>query len=459
MHKGSDMESKAILDQVRENLDSIMSQDSEMARALWEQFTQLHPADIADFISDLPRHDFKELFERLHGELKIDVFEDLSDSMRLYSLSFMPDEERIEVLNKVHADQLTDLFDLLPEDELKKYLGLLRKDLQHRVLSLLKFHPESAGGIMNTEVFSLMENVTVEKSVNMLKQLSSSREIYRQIYVTDRTHRLVGYVQLEDLLMQDPDARIGAFMRENALIIQVTEDRESVSKKMVHYGLAVAPVVDESLHFLGIIPSLTLIDVLMEEASEDVQKMSALAPMKESYFETSFPQLLYERTRILVALLLAGSFSTTIMRSYESTLHVGFLLYFASMLISTGGNTSNQTSAMVIQGLALGDIQPSNVSRFLKRELLMACVIALILALTGFARAYLTTYDVQQSLIVSLALFCIVIVSVIFGSCIPLLLRRLNIDPAFSAGPFLATLMDILGVLIFCTVAKCMLGV
>jgi magnesium transporter len=203
---------------------------------------------------------------------------------------------------------------------------------------------------------------------------------------------------------------------------------------------------------------LTLVDVLVEEASEDVQKMSALAPMKESYFDTSFMRLLYERSRILIALLLAGSFTTTIMRAYESTLEIGFLLYFASMLTSTGGNTSSQTSAMVIQGLALGDIQPANMLRFLRREFLMACMIGTILGVTAFMRVYVTTGEPLQSFAVSLALAVIVIVSVVFGSCIPLVLRRFNIDPAFSAGPFLATLMDILGALIYCYVARLILS-
>jgi len=284
------------------------------------------------------------------------------------------------------------------------------------------------------------------------------RDVYQYLYVTDRANRLVGYITLEDLVLQEPEVRIGSFMRESQLVVDANEDRESVAKKMVHYGLSNAPVVDEAHHLLGIIPSLTLVDVLVEEASEDVQKMSALVPMKESYFDTSFWRLFYERSRILIALLLAGSFTTTIMRAYESTLEIGFLLYFASMLTSTGGNTSSQTSAMVIQGLALGEIQPSNMFKFLRREFLMACMIGGILGLTAFLRVYFTVNDAMQAAVVSLALALIVIVSVVFGSCIPLVLRRFNIDPAFSAGPFLATLMDILGALIYCYVARLMLS-
>jgi magnesium transporter len=452
------MNTKIILDQVRENLASVIAQDSARGVALWKELLALHAADIADFLTHLSREQFKQIFEQFSIKQKYAAFEELSDPMRLYSLSCMKDEETVELLNMLPADELTDLFDQVPEDELKKYLALLRKDVQSRVLSLLKFHPESAGGIMNTEALSVIETMSVAQCVGILKQLQSMRDVYQILYVTDRANILVGHIALEDLVLYDSDARIGSIMRENQLVVVAQEDRESVAKKMVHYGLATVPVVDEAHHLLGIIPSLTLMDVLVEEASEDVQKMSALAPMKESYFDTSFLRLLYERSRILIVLLLAGSFTTTIMRAYESTLEIGFLLYFASMLTSTGGNTSSQTSAMVIQGLALGDIQPSNMFRFLRREFLMACMIGGILGLTAFLRVYVTTDDHLQAFAISLSLAVIVIVSVVFGSCIPLVLRRFNIDPAFSAGPFLATLMDILGALIYCYVARLILS-
>ncbi len=452
------MNTKNILDQVRENLATVIAQDSARGAALWRELTSLHAADIADFLTHLSREQFAQIFQQFSINQKYGVFEELSDPMKLYSLSCMTDVEAIELLNTLPADELTDLFDLLPEEQLKKYLSLLRKDVQTRVLSLLKFHPESAGGIMNTEALSVLENMTVSQCIGIIKRLHSMRDVYQFLYVTDRGNRLVGYVTLEDLLLQESEARIGSFMKENELVVDAQEDRESVAKKMVHYGLATAPVVDEAHHFLGIIPSLTLVDVLVEEASEDVQKMSALAPMKESYFDTSFMRLLYERTRILIVLLIAGSFTTTIMRAYDATLQVGFLLYFAGMLTSTGGNTSSQTSAMVIQGLALGDIQPANMFRFLRREFLMACMIGIILAVTAFLRVYYTTFDVREASIISVSIGLIVVVSVVFGSCIPLVLRRFNIDPAFSAGPFLATLMDILGALIFCFVARLILN-
>ena len=182
--------------------------------------------------------------------------------------------------------------------------------------------------------------------------------------------------------------------------------------------------------------------------------MSALIPIKGTYFESSFFRVFVERGIILTALLIAQSFSAKIMQSYEATLQIGSLWIFITTLISAGGNSSNQTSAVVIQGIAAGEIRPSNIFRFFRREILMAIMLALLLGLVGFARAYWTSTSIIESSAVAISLSLIVIIAVILGSCIPVILKRLHIDPAFSAGPFLATLMDILGVLIYCLVSQ-----
>src|SRR5690606_32370029 len=184
-----------------------------------------------------------------------------------------------------------------------------------------------------------------------------------------------------------------------------------------------------------------------------IQKMAAMTPLPRPYFEKPFFQSLYERSRILVILLLAGSVSTTIMGIYEATL-TEMLLFFVPMLTSVGGNTSNQTSAVAICGMASGEFDQSTMKLFLRREFIMASFLSIILGMTAFARVYFTTGQMWQSIVVSLTLSVIVLVSVTLGSAMPFMLQRLGIDPAFSAGPFLATIMDILGVFIYCTSIK-----
>lgn len=450
------MESERILQEIKQNIQAVIREDQPLGITLWQNFLELHPADIANFFMDIDHETFQLLFERLPKHVKIMVFQEFSDVMKVDSLSFMSDHEQAEALNGLPADELTDLFDLFSDQELKENLNLLHKKARQQVLSLMKFHPESAGGIMETEVLTLRDDFTVEKSVKLLQRLQLSKDIYQQIFVTDEAHRLVGYIKLEDLVLHRPTTRIGTLMKKNDFVARAGEDREQIAGKMVHYDLMTVPVVSDDNHFLGVIPTATLIHVLVEEASEDLQKMSAMSPLKYAYFETSFGRILFERGYILVILLIAQSFAAIIMRSFEATM-VFPLVFFTTMLVGAGGNSSSQTSAMVLQGLVTGELRSANMWRFLRREFFMALMLAFILSTVGFARAYLTTHSLMQSVAISAALFSIVFVAVNLGSCIPLLLRRLNIDPAFSAGPFLATLMDILGTLIYCYVCQLIL--
>ncbi len=451
------MDSTQILQEIKSNLDTIIKRDSPLGQSLWQELIKIHPADIADFLSDIESEQSQAIFLALPKELKLTVFEEFSDYFKLEALNFMSEEDKIDLLNELPVDKVTDLLELLSDEDFKHYHNLLHKKSREKVLSLLKFHPESAGGIMDIEVITLVKDFTVEKAIKILQRLRPSREIHQEIYVTDSAHNLVGHINLEDLVLNLPQNRIASFMKENEYVARAEEDREAIAKNMVHYGLMTIPVVGKGNHFLGVIPSDTLVDVIVEEAGEDVLKMSAVAPLKYPYFETSFFKMLFERSYILVPLLIAESMSGTILQAYQETLGV-FLISFIPMLISAGGNTSSQTSAMVIQGMASGEIRNSNMLKFLRREFFMALMLACVLGIVAFGRIYWATSHVLQSAVISFALSMIVLISVTLGSCIPFLLRRLNIDPAFSAGPFLATIMDILGVMIYCYITKLMLS-
>lgn len=451
------MDVRQIFYEIKHNMQTVIHRDSELGQSLWHALLDIHPADIADFFSDIDPESFEQLFLALPQHSKQEVFQHLSDRMQMHCLSFMPEQDSISILNEMPIDQVTDLLEQLSDEDFKHYHKLLHKQSRQQVLSLLQFHPESAGGIMDIEVITLIKDFTVEKSIKILQRLRPSREIHQVIYVTDSNHRLVGHIRLEDLVLNLPESLISSFMQENEYVAQATEDQETITKNMVHYGLMTVPVVGKDNHFLGVISSETLVDVLVEEASEDVLKMSAVTPLKNPYFETSFFRLLFERSYILIPLLLAESLSGEIVRAYEATLGC-FFLSFIPMLISAGGNSSSQTSAMVIQGMASGEIKLSNMLRFLRRELIMASMLGIILGLVAFCRIYYTSGNVLHSFIVSFALSIIVLISVTLGSCIPFMLRRLNIDPAFSAGPVLATIMDILGVIIFCYITRLLLA-
>lgn len=450
------MDVKDLLYEIQNNIDDVIAQKGLTGISLWHELLKTHPVDIAALFKNLNKEHIKGLYEALPKYIQLDLFHELSDKIKVYVLSFLDDHDQVEAFQSLSTDQLTDLFDIFSDEELKRYLESLNKRVREKVIKMLKFEPESAAGIMHTDVLTLMEDFTVEKSIQLMQRLRPSKDVHQLIFVVNKEHRLVGFVYLEDLIFNKSNVRISAFMHKNELVAYAHEDRETIAKEMVHYGVTTVPVIGNDDIFLGVIAGGTLADVLMEEASEDVQKMAAMAPLTRPYFETSFFRSVYERSYILVILLLAGSVSTTIMRMYEATL-TEMLLIFVPMLTSVGGNTSNQTSAVAICGMASGEFDHTTVKMFLRREFLVALCLSSILGATAFTRVYLTNRAVWESLVVSFTLAVIVLVSVILGSAMPFILKRFNIDPAFSAGPFLATIMDIVGILIYCTSIKLLL--
>lgn len=454
MPKGLIMDMHTIEQKIRENIDAVINQDSSLGNALWQEFITKHPADIADFLCTLDRERARRLFENLPQKIKFAVFPEFSDTMKVYCLSYMSDTDRVDLFGTLAADEMSDLFALLSDDELKAYLSLLNKNIRKKIVDLMKFEPESAGGIMDIDVMTLRKDFTVEHSVRLMQRLRPRIDIHKRIFTIDQEHKLVGYINLEDLLVHKPKDQIAHFMRTNEVTVDVQEDREAVAQQMIHYDIMTVPVTDLNGHFLGVISSDTLVDVIVQEASEDVQKMAALAPLKHPYFETSFWKILWSRSYILVALLLAESFSGIILDMYEQSLSK-FLMFFLPMLISAGGNTSSQTSAIVIQGMATGDIDEANFGRFFRRELMMACMLAVLLGVTAFVRVFVMGgATMTEAFSISFSLALLVMTAVTLGSAIPFVLKRLNLDPAFSAGPFLATILDILGVLIYCYVLR-----
>jgi magnesium transporter len=322
----------------------------------------------------------------------------------------------------------------------------------------MKFDPESAGGIMHTDILTLMQDFTIEKSIKILQRLQPSVTLHRMIYVTNQENELVGHINLEDLVLMPPQTKLQSIIKKDQLIVNANEDREKIAQEMVKYKLSSVPVISETNIFLGMIDSEELADIIEQEAAEDVYKISALSPIKHTYFETPFLKLFYQRATILSVLLLIQTFSSLVSSHYELIL-VGFLR-FLTMIASTGGNASGQTSVLAIQGLVTGEISSSNMGRFLKREAYMAAAIGFTLGLVSFLRVFITNpaTSLIDNLTISISLAAIVLVSVMLGGIVPLMLKKFKMDPALSAGPFLATIMDIVGIFIFCIISKLIIG-
>lgn len=442
--------------QFLQHINEVIDCSTDQGRLLWQSFLEMHPADSAQILTYISDSDLLSLFLKLPQPKQLEVFEELPDHDKETIVLRLDDVHRAFILRQMPIDELTDIFDEMSDKDLKKCLDILHKKDRQKVLSLLKFPPDSAGGIMSLDFITLVQDTTVGKAVGLLQRVKPNVDLHRQIYVTDQHHKLVGYINMEDLVLKSAQTKLGSILKQVPYVATPEEDQEKIAQKMVHYGMMTVPVVNEQMFLLGVIPEDTLIDVIQQEATEDVQRMSA-APVTTSYFEVSFWYLLYQRSFILGALLILESATSIIVSHYEMIL-TPFLVMFFAMLVSTGGNTSGQTSAIAIQGMSSGDINDSNTIKFIRREFLIGFLLALILGTVAFARVYTVHRDALGSFVVSFALALIVLMSVLLGACLPVALKRFGVDPAFSAGPVLATVMDILGIFIYCYVAYMMLS-
>ena len=450
------MQKKMLIAEIVKYIDDVISKKTARATELWGELLAMHPADSAQLFTYLQDDQLRKLFLHLPTQNQLNIFRELPDTYKEKVLDFLNDSQKSYFFRNIPIDDLTDLFDDLSDEELKKSLDILHKKERQQVLSLLKFPTDSAGGIMTVDVVTFIQDVIVSQAISLLQRLKPNVDLHRQIYVTDNENKLVGYINLEDLVTQSPNRKLQDILRQVLYSANAQEDQEEIAKNMVHYHMMTVPVVDKFNNFLGVIPEDTLIDIIKEEATEDIQRMSG-APVTTTYFEMSFFKLLYHRCFILVFLLILESLTSVIVHRYESVL-TPFLVMFFAMLVSTGGNTSSQAATVAIQGMYSGDINSSNLSRFIRREFLMGFLLAIILSIVAFIRVYFVHRYLIESLIVSISLGLIVLFSVLLGATFPIMLKKLGVDPAFSASPFLATMMDILGIFIYCYVAYLVLS-
>lgn len=451
---------KKVLFQIENNIDEVIKENTQLGKDLFHVLLKQHSADIALFLNRrIKEHKMLGLFDKLPKTLQVKVFEDLSERRRVAILESLRLDDAAYILKNISGDNFAELFEFLSDKDLKKYLKLLQKKQRNKIISRLNFKPDSAGRIMNIDVLSLQKSLTVKKTISILQRLGEKKELLKTLYVTDSNDKLVGNITLDDLVVNKPDILLKNILDKNVLVLNVDEDREKVAQLIQHYGLMSAPVVDTKNHFLGVITAEDIVDVLEAEASEDVYKMSGLSPVEHGYFQTSMWKLIWQRSAWLIGLLLLQSLSSFILNNYQSIVDKFFIIpMFLTMLIGTGGNAGNQSSAIVIRGLATGQISRKNSLKVLLREFGASITIAFLLAIVSFSRVFLFEQDLLSAFTVSVALFVIVIMSMFFGTILPLLLERLNLDPAYSAAPFLATLMDILGVLTYCFIVSRILG-
>ena len=437
------------------DLKQLLKEDPDQVRELLDE---IHPEDLADLVGDLDPDEAGELLSRMPAEDAAPIFERLDEQEQEDLVEQMPPQSVAQIASEMAAEDRADFFSALPPpmgEELFQALEKVDPAAAQEVRDIEKWPETSAGHLMTTDYVAVSPRVRVSEALEMVRQRAREREQFVYVvYVVDQG-KLAGTVSLREILISEPDQGIAEVMRINFISVLPTMDQEDVARRMAKYDLNVMPVVADDGKLLGVITIDDIIDVLVQEQTEDVQKIGAMEPLDLPYFQTSFLSFIKKRAGWLIILFVEEFFTQTALRYYDPVMEAvkGALLY-VPLLISAGGNSGSQSSTLVIRGLALGEVKLSDWWRILFRELFMGLLLGIMIAVIAMGRVMM--YPDQSFLFavtVGITVLCIIVTGCTVGAMLPLILKRVGVDPATSSTPFIASLVDTLGVLIYAHVA------
>ena len=438
------------------DIKQILKEDPDELRALLDE---IHAEDLADIISELEPDEAALLLSRLPAEDAAPIFERLEDHEQEELLKEMAPESVAHIASEMAPDDRADLFSMMPEAAGEQLLETLQKmdpAAAEEVREIEKWPEMSAGHMMTTRYVSVTEAMTVKQTMaEVRKRAKEKGEFVYVAYALAAGEKLQGVISLRDILVAEPDQKVSEIMTTNVISVLPTTDREDAARKMAKYDLNAMPVVDDRGRLLGVITIDDVVDVLVREQTEDVQKIGGIEPLDVPYFQTTFLTFIRKRAVWLIVLFVEEFFTQTALRHYDPVMEAvkGALLY-VPLLISAGGNSGSQSSTLIIRGLSIGEIKLSDWWRILIRECGMGVVLGLIIACIAMGRVMM--YPEQHfpfALTVGITVLFIIITGCMVGSMLPLIMKRLRIDPATSSTPFIASLVDTLGVIIYAHVA------
>ncbi|OHB88993.1 MAG: magnesium transporter [Planctomycetes bacterium RIFCSPHIGHO2_02_FULL_50_42] len=422
-------------------------------KELGEFLRGLHPADIVDILRDLPSADRVVAFRVLDKAKLAWVFSLLEPEEQEELLKLFTEQKVKEILLEMDSDDRAQFLEELPADVIKRFLTLLPHDEKEITNLILNYPENSAGRLISTDYVDLRPDTTAAEAIEQVRQTGLDKETIYICYVVDKTRKLIGVLSLRDVILAPPSKKIEDIMKTMVLSVKTTDDREVAARIIQRYDLLAVPVVDQEDRLVGIVTVDDVIDIFEEEATEDMEKMAAVSRPEESYFRTDFISSVRKRAIWLFILMVIQTLTGSIMQIYEETLSSFMILtYFIPMVISVGGNVSAQSSTMVIRGLATGDLKPPVLWTILRRECSMGPILGIMLGLIAVGRALLWAHSIMIGLAVAAGIVTIAFLGNLCGALLPLLFRRLKIDPAVASAPLMATLMDVTGVLIYLVV-------
>ncbi|MBK6325923.1 MAG: magnesium transporter [Chloroflexi bacterium] len=440
-----------ILAQVRQSLET---QNVSQAVAIIEQF---YPPDQAELISELTDQAQQRLLPQMRPDDVADILAEMDEMEAAELVAHLPTLAASRIVDEMEPDEAVDVLGSMEPDAARAVLAGMEDAEDIRPLLL---HPDdTAGGLMTSEFLALRRRMTRDDALQALHDWQPDNDDLNYLFVVDGQRRLCGAVSLRQLIIADPHTPLANIMDPEVIYVPLGTDQEECARLMSRYHLLALPVVDEEGLLVGVITIDDVVDVLEDEATEDIQRLGATEPLDRPYLDT--PVLGVARRRIgwLLLLFLTETLTGSVLRHFETELQaVVALSFFIPLLIGTGGNAGSQTTSTIIRAIALGEFDAKGMLRPLWHELRIGLLLGLVMGVVAYARALMWGTSSGVALTVSLAIFAIVVWANSLGAVLPLLARRLRIDPTVVSGPAMSTLVDATGLFIYMTIAGIVLG-
>lgn len=445
---------RLLLPEVKEALDK----NPEELVALTEE---LHPADLADIaralepdlaqkmLTALPIEVAARVIEASEGAERVELFEPLArDAM----------SAAVSITDEMAADDRADLYAMLPDDLRGRLLEAIPAEESRDIRQLLSYPEGSAGALMTTDFVALPANKTVADAIEIVRESAAEMETIYIAYAVDPNGTLLGAVSLRDLVTSPAQRTIDAIMNPNILSVRADDDQEEAARLLAKYDFLALPVVDHSHRILGIITVDDIMDVVEEEATEDAQKMGAVEPLETPYITTPVTHIIKARAPWLIALFIAGLATENVLETYtlSGSAWVATLVWFVPLIISSGGNSGSQSATLIIRAMTVGRLEGRDTMKILGREILVGLILGGLVGLVGIVRVLVTssTRSLFMAATIGLAIISVVTLGALIGSGVPMLLRRLRIDPAVASTPFIASVLDITGLIVYFEIAR-----
>ena len=445
-----------------------MLEDKKYA-TLRDILATMNPSDVAGLFQDLEEKQIPIMFRLLPKELAAETFVEMEPDDQELLIRGFSDSELKEVLDELYVDDAADLVEEMPANVVKRILKAVDPEMRSSINQILRYPEYSAGSIMTTEYVSLRTHMTVEEAILRIRRQGVDKETIYTCYVLDKDRTLIGLVTVKDLLLApDDDMKIQEIMETNLIFVNTQTDQEEVARMFSKYNFLALPVVDTEGRMVGICTFDDAMDVMEEEATEDMELMSGMTPSEKPYLKSSPFELFKNRIPWLMLMMVSATFTGLIMTAFEDALAAQIALSaFIPMLMGTGGNSGSQSSVTVIRGLSLGELTFSDVGEVLWKEIRTALMCGIALALVCFGKIWLVdkllfgneNITLMVDLVVCLALAVTVVVAKLVGCLLPIGAKAVKLDPAVMASPFISTIVDALSLLVYFLFAKMLLGV